>query len=202
MIIYACIKDGIVQAQLTLASPVDGIGPIVPPDVMSDFDLVLVIPALIRRNVGLSATSLLFWNNGAPAWVETSPLVDLRARKVAEISQACSAQIVGGFTSSALGADHHYPAKPQDQANLIASITDSLLAGSDPTWTTPFWCADSAGVWDFRPHTIAQIQQVGREGKAATLAAMGKNEALRQQIMAATAEQLQSIQWGPNEPTP
>lgn len=122
-------------------------------------------------------------------------LGELRVIKRDEISQACGNHIAAGFRSAALGSEYLYPAKPQDQANLVASVTDSLLAAGDTDWATPFWCADAAGVWDFRLHTITQIQQVGREGKAATLAAMSKNETLRQQIMVATAEQLNDINW-------
>lgn len=142
-----------------------------------------------------SPTHQLRWVAGAPRWVETATLEGQRAAKIEAISAACHAHIVAGFVCPALGAPHLYPAKPQDQANLVASVTDSLLAGADPAWATPFWCADAAGAWEFRPHTITQIQQVGREGKAATLAAMSRNEALRQQISTASADQLAGINW-------
>lgn len=119
----------------------------------------------------------------------------LRQRKIAAMNAACQAQIVTGFVSDALGVPHLYPTKEQDQTNLLASVTDSLLAYAVPDWTTPFWCCDDGGIWGYRPHTIVQIQQVGREAKAAILQAQGKNEALRKLIDAATIEQLQDIQW-------
>lgn len=129
-------------------------------------------------------------------WVESASLVQLRANKADAISAACRAHIERGFECAALGDVYLYPANAQDQANLVASVTDSLLAGGDPDWRTPFWCADLTGKqWDFRPHTIDQIQQVGREGKAAILTAMQKNEVLQRQIAVATAEELETITW-------
>lgn len=130
-----------------------------------------------------------------PEWVETGEIEHLRSEKVLAMNRACTAQIVSGFVCSALGEPHTYPSDHQDQSNLLASVTDSLLAGADPSWTTPFKCADASGVWLYRPHTVAQIQQVGREGKASILIALAKNELLREEINSATAEQLSSISW-------
>lgn len=118
-----------------------------------------------------------------------------KARKIAGFNAACSAQIMNGFISMSLGEPHHYPAKKQDQDNLVASVTESLIPGLPDDWTTPFWCQAVDGTWAMLPHTAAQIQQVGREGKAATLAAMSKNEQLREQVDAATDEQLDAIVW-------
>lgn len=130
-------------------------------------------------------------------WVPTGdPLDDARAGKIAEMDRACRRCIGGGFVSAALGAPHHYPAKDRDQANLVASVTASLLPGLSPDWTTPFWCADEAGVWVMRAHTAEQIQQVGIDGKAAILAAMAQNSALAEQARAAqTEEAILSIEW-------
>lgn len=132
------------------------------------------------------------------AWVPESrkTLDDFRADKSVAISIACRSQILSGFESSALGATHHYPAKTTDQQNLTASVMASLLPTITTGWTTPFWCADTNGVWAFRLHTAEQIQQVGQDAKAAILAAMGKNEVLQAQIVAATSiESLDAIEW-------
>ena len=122
-------------------------------------------------------------------------LAGRKARKIAAFNAACSAQIMNGFQSVALGEPYHYPAKKQDQDNLFASVAESLIPGLPEGWTTPLWCAAVDGKWEMRPHTVAQVQQVGREGKAATLVAMGKNEQLRQQGDAAADEQLDAIVW-------
>lgn len=135
------------------------------------------------------------WSGGAPQWVFAGTLDQYRELKATVISDACRASIERGFECAALGELYVYPAKAQDQANLLASVTDSLLAADDPDWTTPFWCADAAGVWAYRQHTAAQIRQVGREGKGAIVAAQQKNEDLQQQIATAVAEQLDYITW-------
>jgi hypothetical protein len=131
----------------------------------------------------------------APGWAWKMPeriAVDMRsldrqrAEKVSALSAACNTQIVVGFTSSALGAAHSYPANPLDQNNLSGSVLASILPGNAVDWTTPFWCADAAGAWSFAPHTTAQIQQVGRDSKAALLAALSKNDTLAKQVAAAT----------------
>jgi hypothetical protein len=130
----------------------------------------------------------------------TKPLALLKAERIGALSTECSTFIVSGFKSSALGAEYSYPAKPTDQQNLSASVLDSLLAGGNSTWTTPFWCADTAGEWAFRPHTATQIQQVGVDGKAVILAAMSKNESLAASVNAATtAEDVAAIVWGDPE---
>ena len=127
--------------------------------------------------------------SGKPIAVWPDSLLTLDQTKEAHLSAlsaACRSQILDGFLSDALGALHAYPAKETDQSNLSASVLASLMPGNTADWTTPFWCQDEAGEWAFVPHTAAQIQQVGRDAKAATLAAMLKNETLAAQVRAAT----------------
>lgn len=140
----------------------------------------------------------LFWMPGSatPEWIDARTLDEARADKATEMRAACDGAILAGFTSSALGAVYRYPAKMTDQTNLAGSILASILPGNVTDWTTPFWCADATGEWAFRPHTAAQIQQVGRDGKTAILAAMTRNEVLRAQIATAAMEALDTIRWG------
>ena len=132
-------------------------------------------------------------------WVTQEWVPDLegaRSAKASAIDTTCRNTILSGFKSSALGAEHHYPAKLTDQSNLSGSIIDSLLPGLSADWVTPFWCMDATGVWEFRLHTATQIQQVGRDGKLAILAAMGKNEQLQSLIaLATTLEEINQINW-------
>jgi hypothetical protein len=141
-----------------------------------------------------------FVENGALADVPPPSAAELLAAaqvaKFAELSAACKASIVAGFTSNALGAAYTYPAKDTDQQNLASSVIDSLLANGAAGWVTPFWCADASGDWEFRAHTAAQIQKVGQDGKAAVLAAMAKNQALAGQVAAAsTVDAVNAIAW-------
>lgn len=126
-----------------------------------------------------------------------SRLAVAQSGKLAEISAACKAAIYAGFTSSALGAPHTYPAKDTDQQNLASSVIDSLLSNGAAGWVTPFWCADASGDWAFRMHSAAQIQKVGQDAKAAVLAAMVKNQTLAGQVAgAATVDAVSAIAWG------
>lgn len=137
--------------------------------------------------------------NGLPVAVAPASLMTLaeaQSEQIAKLSAACQAQIYAGFQSSALGAVHNYPAKDKDQANLSASVVASLLPNLPAGWTTPFWCEDSTGAWSLAPHTAAQIQQVGSDGKAAIVAALEKNDSLANQVMAATdVPSVQAIVW-------
>lgn len=133
--------------------------------------------------------------DGKAKWVDNAPIEDRRKLKAEMMSLACRDHIEGGFISNALGAPFLYPAKPHDQVNLFGSVIDSLLFATDPNWTTPFWCANEQGEWAFRPHTRAQIQRVGRQGKMSILAAMQRNDTLQAQIMTADASGLENIKW-------
>lgn len=92
-------------------------------------------------------------------------LSTVKSAKVAALRAACAAAITGGFVSSALGAPHIYPSGATDQINLMGSVTDTLLPDLPEDWSTPFWCRDAAGEWDFRLHDATQIRQAGRDGK-------------------------------------
>jgi hypothetical protein len=138
------------------------------------------------------------------AWVAagnhaTTPVLTLAQAKsdqIAALSVACQNAIYAGFTSTALGAEYHYPFLDKDQSNLLSSVTASLLPGVDGTWTTPFWCADSSGVWAFRAHTAAQIQRVGMDAMVTKLTAIQRNNDLAAAVNAATTvAQVQAITW-------
>jgi hypothetical protein len=131
-----------------------------------------------------------------PAPTEAEQLAAAQAAQTTRLRAACEAEIVGGYSSAALGAAHTYPSTPTDQANMAASVIASLLPGLAPGWTTPFWCVDTAGVWTFAAHSAAQIQQVGRDGKAFVIAAQRRLATLSAEI-AATADiaAVQAVVW-------
>ena len=113
---------------------------------------------------------------------------DVAVVKVADLSAACRAQIISGYDSAALGAPHHYPAQEHDQVNMVASVTASLVPSLPVDWVAPFWCRDAVGAWAFRPHTAAQIQQAGIDGKTAITAALERNAMLAAQVQAIAAD--------------
>jgi hypothetical protein len=123
----------------------------------------------------------------AQTWVQTPvPLAQAQALQANIVDSACANAIVSGFTSSALGSAYTYPSKTTDQQNLAASVLASILPGVTADWTTPFWCANSSGVWAWVTHTAAQIQQVGTDSKTAILNYQSQNAQLQAQIAAAT----------------
>jgi hypothetical protein len=123
-------------------------------------------------------------------------LASAKALQNSVLSASCSRAIYAGFTSSALGAKYIYPSDDKSQFNLSASVTDSLLPNLQANWTTPFMCADSSGVWAMRPHTAAQIQQAGSDGKAFVLKNLQQNAALVAEVAAATTvAAVQAIVW-------
>ncbi len=119
-----------------------------------------------------------------------------RASQCANLSVACAGAIVAGFASSALGVPHTYPSQPTDQSNLIGAEAASRNPANPSTWTVPFWCADSTGVWALRAHTAAQIQQVLADGVAARVALSQKLAGLVAQVNAATTiAAVQAVVW-------
>ena len=131
----------------------------------------------------------------APAVV--APTLDaVKAAHVEALRVACEATITGGFKSSALGNAHTYPSDIKAQINLMGSVTDSIMPDLPANWTTPFWVCDAAGLWAWKMHNAAQIQQAGRDGKAhvvecqSTLATLS-NAAL----VAGTQEEIEAIVW-------
>ncbi|QHW25635.1 hypothetical protein GYN07_15375 [Rhizobium leguminosarum bv. viciae 248] len=120
----------------------------------------------------------------------------LKASRIAVLTAACAEAIVSGYSSSALGNEHLYPSKQTDQINMMGSVTDSLLPGQAPDWTTPFWCADESGAWAFRPHTATEIQSAGADGKAHILECQTRLGQLAAQVIAAaSAEAVAAIVW-------
>jgi len=130
-------------------------------------------------------------------WVQTSvSLASAQATQIAALSASCASAIIAGFTSSALGSVYTYPSKIVDQQNLAASVLASMIPNLPTTWTTPFWCANSEGVWARVPHTVDQIQQAGIDGKAAVEGYQAQNDSLAQQVSAATTiAEVQAIVW-------
>lgn len=128
--------------------------------------------------------------NGKPVAVDPPPpsLETVKASKTAEINAACAAAIVGGFTSSALGAPHSYDSALEDQLNLIGAVG----LGIDLTYR----CADAAGIKSFRQHTAAQLKQVATDGAAIKLAALEKAATLKAQVQVAVdAASIEAVAW-------
>ena len=122
------------------------------------------------------------------------PLPDVRAEKIAKLSEQCRNSIVAGFKSAALGSDHWYDGDIEDQINIMGAAA----AGMD----LPFRCypidanGNKIAPKTFILHTAAQLQQVYQDGVAFKLAQLEKLESLRAQVEAATTvAEVEAIQW-------
>ena len=125
---------------------------------------------------------------GALSEVPPPPLDVLKTRKAAELGAACQAEIVAGFSSAALGAEHTYDSKLEDQINLVGA---AALAGP-----VAYTCTDGAGVKTSRAHTAAEIAQVLADGAALKIGYLARFRDLQAQVMAAPdAAALDLIAW-------
>lgn len=132
--------------------------------------------------------------------VAKEPLAyDLESGKQSQsafIKMHCEAEIISGFQSTVLNTSHTYPSNEKDQLNLSGTVQRSLLPSAQPTDVYLFLCADANNIWEYRPHTAAQIQQVGADAYNHILEARVKNATLQAQIAAATTqEELEAIAW-------
>lgn len=126
--------------------------------------------------------------DGALAAADPDVLLDkAKTRQLEMLQNNCAASIVAGFESDALGKAHTYGSTITDQANLTANVLSSLLPGLADDWTTLQLCADADGVWQYREHTAAQIQQVGADAKTAILGYLTKKAQLSAQVEQSTA---------------
>lgn len=136
------------------------------------------------------------WDLQTVSWVVSQEAISsAKTDKSKSLYARCKKEILSGFSSSALGVEHHYPSKETDQANLNASVTSSFYPNLPLNWTTPFWC-ERNGIWDYKMHSAEQIQQVGVDGKNIILAKLSKNAQLHQMVSSATTlDEIQSINW-------
>ena len=123
-------------------------------------------------------------------------LASAQARQLTALKASCRSAIIGGYQSSALGAAHTYPSTQTDQINMLGSVSASVLPNLPANWTTVFWCADATGAWAIRPHTAAQIQQAGSDGKAWVTTCQVKLATLSAEVLAATTvAAVQAVVW-------
>lgn len=89
---------------------------------------------------------------------------DLKARAKHDIEKFYREKMLSGCMCQALGTNHKYPTSLLDQQNLIASVLSAIVS-TDENFSTPFWCQNDDGVWEFRIHNKAQIVNVGNTVK-------------------------------------
>ena len=84
--------------------------------------------------------------------VVTQLLSAVQAAQIATIKAACQAQILGGFSSSALGSAYNYPSDSVTQQNIQSAAQSGTSCG--------IWCENSAGLWSFMTHTPIELTKL------------------------------------------
>lgn len=138
--------------------------------------------------------------------IPASELRVARAKKASEMRDASNTARLSGFNSSALGAANHYSTDnvfgdsldiEKDREDLIATYLNALRNKDVLGWTVDYPCK---GVGDLtytpKPHTAAQMIQVGDDGIAAQrLVRQRLRLRLGQIASAATVSEVQAIVW-------
>ncbi|KAA0983768.1 phage tail protein [Pseudomonas sp. ANT_J28] len=133
------------------------------------------------------------WKNGD--WVDdiNAILAALYDTKLQAIGAGCSQYIAGGFSSNALGGVFRYSSEIDDQVNLNGLV----LMGLDSEYA----CFDSDQVKAFRPHTAAQLLQVGQDLARFKQAALQHADSLKQALAKALKDKnlkaMRAITWTP-----
>ena len=133
------------------------------------------------------------WKNGE--WVDDkgAVLAALYQEKLAAIDADCSRYIQGGFSSDALGWTFRYASELDDQINL----TGMILSGLDASYA----CVDEHQVKAFRPHTAAQLHEVGQALVRFKQTALQHADALKQTLAEVLKDQnlkaMKAIAWTP-----
>jgi len=119
-------------------------------------------------------------------------LDDFKKSKTDKINLACAKEITSNFNSDALGDTHIYQSEQTDQLNLIGVVT----AGQDDYFKCGVTDANGNVTWNYEKHTIAQLQQVLKDGKAVAQTLLQKANTLKQQVAeATTVEDVEAVVW-------
>jgi len=104
------------------------------------------------------------------------------------LRRQCAKGITGGFSSSALGLPHIYPASMTDQINLLTAALVGMTAN--------LWCADQNRVWALREHAPPQIKQVLMDAHAAVQMSQTRLAAALARVAAATTPgEVDAVTW-------
>lgn len=132
------------------------------------------------------------WKNAGGVPYQEAPgpsLEDAKIVKIQEMENFCDQEILAGFTSSALGASHHYDSGIVDQINLLGVV----MLGKP----TPYKCRkDGEADKQWQVHTPPQMQQVVADGAMARMVILQKFTELKARIAALTThDEVASVEW-------
>ncbi len=116
------------------------------------------------------------WGEVTGNWPPAPTLFEAQVSQSSALSDACSAAVVAGFTSSALGSTNTYPSDVATQGNIDRA---AVHGGT-------IWCESSAGAWSLTQHTAAQALQVQADLWTHIQICQSKLATLKAQVAAAT----------------
>lgn len=123
---------------------------------------------------------------------ESIYLQDYKDELIKAINAKCELEIVSGFPSSALGAEHIYQSDEKDQLNLVGRVS----ANKDGLFKCGVKQEDGSVVWDWKPHTSAQLQVVLQDGDTYKEQLLIKATQLKGSVnLAINIEELELISW-------
>lgn len=124
------------------------------------------------------------------------PLDEQKAVKLLILNDKVTATITAGFVCDALEEGMLYPTDDASQTNLQARVTESLVRAAETGVAYKILCKNAEGVWERRPHTAAQIQEVGMAAIDHVQQALDLKDTKAAAINAATTkEELDAIVW-------
>ncbi|PAF49646.1 hypothetical protein BKH41_02860 [Helicobacter sp. 12S02232-10] len=117
-------------------------------------------------------------------------LTELKNKKIEELNKTCDASILN-FTSDALGSEHIYDAKLEDQLNLLGLVAANI--------DSFFRCAPIDNPLDKQnlPHTKEQLKAVYNDALKMKSEAIFKCGVLKDKVKKASGkEEVSKIVWG------
>lgn len=119
-------------------------------------------------------------------------LQDYKDELIKAINAKCELEIISGFPSLALGDEHIYQSDEKDQLNLVGRVTTN----KDGLFKCRVKQEDESVVWDWKPHTSAQLQTVLQDGDKYKEELLIKANQLKVSVTSATTvEELESVVW-------
>lgn len=101
--------------------------------------------------------------------------------KIAELSKACQIDIIGGFTSDALGTTHRYDSEEVDQLNLIGAYSATEPSESIYYATRPI-VDEVVQPKEYKLHTNGNLRQILGDGAVFKLTRLQKFNAKRDYV--------------------
>lgn len=126
---------------------------------------------------------------------DTRSLEESKAEKIAFLREACQAEILRGFSSSALGSLHHYSGEYENQINLIGLEAKARRSGA--SFSHKISCTNlETGEKARRSHTQTQIFQVFEDGSVYKETQISRLESLMSEVQSATTnDAVDAISW-------